>query len=49
MIAAVVVAVLVAGTVAAMVLTQKVRDRGAVAFNIKLKTKPGRYRPCFRL
>jgi FlgD Ig-like domain len=49
MIAAVVVAVLVAGTVVAMVLTQKARDRGGVAFNIKLKTKPDRYRPCFRL
>jgi hypothetical protein len=49
MIAAVAVAVLVAGTVAAMVITQKARDRGAVAFNIKLKTKPDRYRPCFRL
>jgi hypothetical protein len=49
MIAAAVVAVLVAGTVAAMVLTQEARDRGPVAFNVKLKTKPGRYRPCFRL
>jgi hypothetical protein len=49
MIAAAVVAVLVAGTVVAMVLTQKARDRGGVAFNIKLKTKPDRYRPCFRL
>jgi len=44
-----VVAVLVAGTVVAMVLTQKARERGPVAFNVKLKTKPGRYRPCFRL
>jgi hypothetical protein len=41
--------VLVAGTVTAMVLTQKAREEGPVAFNIKLKTKPGRYRPCFRL
>jgi FlgD Ig-like domain len=49
MIAAAVVAVLVAGTVVAMVLTQKARDRGPVAFNVALKTKPGRYRPCFRL
>ena len=49
MIAAAVVAVLVAGTVVAMVLTQKARERGPVAFNVKLKTKPGRYRPCFRL
>jgi hypothetical protein len=49
MIAAAVVAVLVAGAVAAMVITQKARDRGPVAFNVKLKTKPGRYRPCFRL
>ena len=40
---------LVAGTVVAMVLTQKARERGPVAFNVKLKTKPGRYRPCFRL
>jgi hypothetical protein len=44
-----VVAVLVAGTVTAMIATQKARDEGPVAFNIKLKTKPGRYRPCFRL
>jgi hypothetical protein len=49
MIAAAVVAILVAGTVAAMVITQEARDRGAVAFNVKLKTKPDRYRPCFRL
>ena len=40
---------LVAGTVAAMIITQKARDRGPVAFNVKLKEKPGRYRPCFRL
>jgi hypothetical protein len=43
------VAVLVAGTVAAMIVTQDARDEGPVAFNIKLKTKPGRFRPCFRL
>ena len=49
MIAAAVVAVLVAGTVAAMIVTQRERDRGPVAFNVKLKEKPGRYRPCFRL
>ena len=38
------------GTVAAMVVTQEVRRDGAVASNIRLKTKPeGRYRVCFRL
>ncbi len=43
------VAILVAGSVTAMVLTQRARDEGPVAYNITLKTKPGRYRPCFRL
>jgi hypothetical protein len=43
------VAVLVAGTVAAMIITQRARDEGPVAFNFRLKEKPGRYRPCFRL
>jgi len=38
------------GTVAAIVVTQEVRKDGAVASNIRLKTKPeGRYRVCFRL
>ena len=38
------------GTVAAMIVTQEVRKDGAVASNIRLKTKPeGRYRVCFRL
>jgi hypothetical protein len=33
-----------------MVVTQEVRRDGAVASNIRLKTKPeGRYRVCFRL
>ena len=33
-----------------MVVTQEVRKDGAVASNIRLKTKPeGRYRICFRL
>jgi hypothetical protein len=44
-----VVAVLVAGSVAALILTQRARDQGPVAYNVTLKTKPGRYRPCFRL
>jgi FlgD Ig-like domain len=45
-----VVASLVVGTVAAMIVTQEVRRDGAVASNIRLKTKPeGRYRICFRL
>ncbi len=43
------VAVLVAGTVTAMLLTQKAREEGPVAYSITLKTKPGRYRPCFRM
>jgi flagellar hook capping protein FlgD len=43
------VVALVAGTVAAMIVTQRARDEGPVAFNIAMKTKPGRYRPCFRL
>jgi FlgD Ig-like domain len=44
------VGALVVGTVAAMVVTQEVRRDGAVASNIRLKTKPeGRYRVCFRL
>jgi hypothetical protein len=49
-IAAVVVAVLVTGTVAAMVVTQEARRDGPVASNIRLKAKPGdRYRVCFYL
>ncbi len=33
-----------------MIVTQEVRKDGAVASNIRLKTKPeGRYRVCFRL
>ena len=43
-------AALVAGTVAAMVVTQKLRREGPVASSIRLKTKPeSRYRICFRL
>jgi hypothetical protein len=41
---------LVAGTVAAMVVTQEVRKDGPVASDIRLKTKgEDRYRVCFRL
>lgn len=40
---------LVAGTVTAMILTQRAREEGPVAYSITLKTKPGRYRPCFRM
>ena len=40
---------LVVGTVAAMILTQKAREEGPVAYSIPLKTKPGRYRACFRM
>lgn len=44
------VGALVVGTVAALLVTQEVRRDGAVASNIRLKTKPeGRYRVCFRL
>lgn len=43
------VALLVAGSVAAMIVTQRARDEGPVAYNVALKTKPGRFRPCFRL
>jgi len=36
-------------TVAAMTLTQRLRQEGPIARDIKLKTKPGpRYRICFR-
>ncbi|MGH2957776.1 MAG: hypothetical protein ACRDL6_12375 [Solirubrobacterales bacterium] len=40
---------LVTGTVAAMVVTQSSRSDGPVASNIRMKTKPGRYRVCFFL
>jgi hypothetical protein len=44
------VALLLAGTAAAMVLTQRLRHDGAVASSIHWKTRPGpRYRVCFRL
>jgi hypothetical protein len=44
------VALLVAGTAAAMVLTQHLRHDGPVASSIHWKTRPGpRYRVCFRL
>jgi hypothetical protein len=44
------VAFLVAGTAAAMVLTQHLRHDGPVASSIHWKTRPGpRYRVCFRL
>ncbi|MDP9189261.1 MAG: hypothetical protein M3O25_08430 [Actinomycetota bacterium] len=45
-------AVLVAGTVAAMSLTQRLRQEGPIVSDIRLKTKPEesgqRYRACFR-
>jgi hypothetical protein len=44
-----VVAALVAGTATAMVVTQSLRSDGPIATNIRLKVKPDRYRPCFRL
>jgi hypothetical protein len=44
------VAVLLAGTAGAMVLTQHLRHDGPVASSIHWKTRPGpRYRACFRL
>jgi hypothetical protein len=44
------VALLLAATAAAMVVTQHLRDDGPVASSIRLKTRPGlRYRACFRL
>ena len=44
------VALLLAGTAAAMVLTQHLRHDGPVASSIHWKTRPGpRYRVCFRL
>jgi hypothetical protein len=49
LLAALVVAALVTGTVAAMVVTQSSRSDGPVASNIRMKTKPGRYRVCFFL
>ena len=50
LISAVTVALLLAGTATAMVLTQKLRHDGPVASSIHWKTRPGpRYRVCFRL
>jgi hypothetical protein len=49
LLAALVVAALVTGTVAAMVATQSSRSDGPVASNIRMKTKPGRFRVCFFL
>jgi hypothetical protein len=44
------VALLLAGTAAAMVVTQHLRDEGPVVSSIHLKVRPGpRYRACFRL
>jgi hypothetical protein len=44
------VALLLAGTAGAMVLTQHLRHDGPVASSIHWKTRPGpRYRVCFRL
>ena len=37
------------GTVAAMVVTQRIRSEGTVVSDIRMKTKPGdHYRTCFR-
>lgn len=50
MIAAVTVALLLAGTAGAMVLTQHLRHDGPVVSNIFLKKRPdGQYRACFTL
>jgi hypothetical protein len=44
------VALLLAATATAMVVTQHLRDEGPVASSIHLKTRPGaRYRACFQL
>jgi len=43
------VALLLAGTAAAMVITQHLRHDGPVASSIHWKTRPDRYRACFRL
>jgi hypothetical protein len=44
------VALLLAGTAAAIVVTQHLRDEGPVASSIHWKKRPGpRYRVCFRL
>ena len=50
LISAVAVAILLAATAAAIVLTQHLRDEGPVVSSIRWKTRPGpRYRACFRL
>jgi hypothetical protein len=47
--AAVCVAALLAGTVGALVLTQRLRQEGPIVTDIRLKTpEPGRYRVCFQ-
>jgi hypothetical protein len=47
--AAICVAALVVGTVAAMAVTQRLRQEGPIASEIKLKApEPGRYRICFQ-
>jgi len=43
------VAALLVGTATAIVVTQHLRDDGPVASSIHFKTKPDRYRACFRL
>jgi FlgD Ig-like domain len=44
------VAALLAGSAAAIVITQHLRDEGPVASSIRWKKRPGpRYRVCFRL
>ncbi len=49
MLAAICVAALVLGTIAAMVVTQRLRKEGPIATDIRLKTKPDEYRACFRM
>ena len=43
------VAALLVGTAAAIIVTQGLRRDGPIASDIRLKVKEDRYRPCFRL
>ncbi len=49
MLAAICVAALVVGTVAAMALTQNLRKEGPIASEIRFKAKDDGYRVCFRM
>lgn len=49
MLAAICVAALVVGTVAAMALTQHLRKEGPIASEIRFKAKKDGYRACFRM